>query len=74
MDTIVYSTSTGSAPVDLRPDAPVQEEDTMTWEPEPFCFVCSRCTDHFAEHDDLVEAGLAHYGEDGTVYRGPAPE
>jgi hypothetical protein len=31
---------------------------------EAFCFVCRRCTDHFAEHDDLVEAGLAVYDED----------
>lgn len=36
---------------------------------EIYCFVCSRLTDHFAEHDDLVEAGLAKYGEDGSVYR-----
>jgi len=28
---------------------------------EPYCFVCNRSTDHFAEHDDLVEAGLAEY-------------
>jgi hypothetical protein len=56
---IVYSTSTGqdvpfSACVDL--------------EPEDHCFVCNRHTDHFAEHDALVEAGLAVYGEHG-VYR-----
>lgn len=37
-------------------------------EPEPvafdwpaYCFVCGRCTDHFAEHDDLVAAGLVSY-------------
>ena len=36
-------------------------------EPEPYCFVCRRCTDHFAEHDDLVEAGEVEYREDGSV-------
>lgn len=37
---------------------------------DPFCFVCSRCTDHFGEHDALVEAGLAAYDtESGSVYR-----
>lgn len=28
---------------------------------EPFCFVCNRNTDHFAEHDAIVMAGLAEY-------------
>jgi hypothetical protein len=31
------------------------------------CFVCSRHTDHFAEHDDLVEQGFAQYEQDGSV-------
>lgn len=34
---------------------------------DAYCFICSRCTDHWGEHDDLVEAGLAEYHEDGTV-------
>lgn len=34
---------------------------------EDHCFVCGRHTSHFAEHDDLVEAGLARY-EGGTTY------
>lgn len=39
-----------------------------------FCFVCNRATDHFAEHDALVHAGLATYRDhdgnvDGTVRR-----
>lgn len=35
-----------------------------------YCFVCTRATDHFAEHDALVEAGLAAYDtESGSVYR-----
>lgn len=28
---------------------------------DPYCYVCSRCTDHVAEHDDLLEAGLVDY-------------
>ncbi len=31
------------------------------YDDEPFCFVCSRPTDHVAEHDDLVEKGKAMY-------------
>lgn len=27
----------------------------------PYCFICSRCTDHIGEHEDLVAAGLAEY-------------
>lgn len=34
-----------------------------------WCFVCSRPTDHRAEHDNLVEAGKAKYSTDlGVVY------
>lgn len=40
-----------------------------TVEDDPHCFVCHRHTDHFAEHDGLVEAGLATYAEDGSVHR-----
>jgi hypothetical protein len=36
-------------------------------EDDPHCFICSRHTDHFAEHDDMVEAGYAQYESDGTV-------
>lgn len=39
-----------------------------TPDPEPVCFVCGRITDHFAEHDDLVEQGRAIYGPDGSVH------
>lgn len=38
-------------------------------EDDPHCFVCGKHTGHFAEHDELVEAGLATYGNDGSVYR-----
>lgn len=34
---------------------------------DAYCFICSRPTDHRGEHDDLVEAGLAEYHEDGSV-------
>lgn len=35
-----------------------------------YCFVCNRVTDHFAEHDALVEAGLAEYDTtSGDVHR-----
>lgn len=35
-----------------------------------YCFVCSRATDHFAEHEGLVAAGLAEYNTDtGSVYK-----
>lgn len=72
MDHIVYSTTTGSAPVDHRLEGDALSIDNDRYhgpqslesrgiEPEPFCFVCGRATDHFAEHDDLVEAGLATY-------------
>lgn len=50
----VYTTSTGDSPVEL--------EDYYE-----FCFVCSRPTDHRAEHDDLVEAGRARYDEHNGV-------
>lgn len=33
----------------------------------PFCHVCHRLTDHFAEHCDLVELGFAYYTDDGSV-------
>lgn len=36
---------------------------------DEYCFVCNRVTDHWGEHDALVDAGLAQYSDDGTVYR-----
>lgn len=37
---------------------------------DPYCFICSRCTDHVAEHDALVDAGLAEYNYyDGSVFK-----
>jgi len=35
--------------------------DYDAFDDEPFCFICNRATDHFAEHDDLVEQGKAMY-------------
>jgi hypothetical protein len=48
-------------PVNVEPVA----SDIDEW--GPFCYVCNRCTDHFAEHCDLVELGLCYYREDGSV-------
>lgn len=42
-----------------------QDEDPSAY--PAFCFVCSRATDHWGEHDALVDAGLAEYHEDGSV-------
>lgn len=36
---------------------------------DEYCFVCNRVTDHWGEHDALVEVGLARYRDDGTVLR-----
>lgn len=30
----------------------------------PFCFVCSRPTDHIAEHDELLEVGMVEYDDE----------
>lgn len=50
----------------VAPPAPApRPEDTY----EPYCFVCSRPTDHVGEHEALVEAGLASYDRDGSVRR-----
>lgn len=35
--------------------------------PDPYCYVCGRCTDHVCEHDDLEEAGLVSYEDGGIV-------
>lgn len=36
---------------------------------DTYCFVCNRPTDHFGEHNALVEEGLAEYRKDGSVVR-----
>lgn len=41
--------------------APEELETEDKWEETPYCFVCSRCTCHIGEHEDLVAAGLAEY-------------
>ena len=73
---LVYSTETaspaalsGEAPASLA-QQPAPLDQDLSWAlgfevhpdaEEPWCGVCRRPTDHFAEHDDLVEAGLAAY-------------
>lgn len=67
--TLVYSTQTGLVPEPLPEDGEPQYGYDDGYEEQAFCFVCSRPTDHFAEHDDLVESGEALYdNETGTVY------
>jgi hypothetical protein len=62
-DRLAYSTRTGDAPrVYTEAFAPVVED-----EHDPHCFVCGRHTNHFAEHDDMVEQGFAQYEQDGSV-------
>lgn len=56
---LAYTSETGA----VRPEPVV-----AVVEDEAHCFVCGRHTDHFAEHDDMVEKGFATYGEDGSVY------
>jgi hypothetical protein len=61
---VVYSTTTGQ----VRRPAHVEPNDAFLDINEAHCFVCRRHTDHFGEHDGLVEAGLALY-KGGSVYR-----
>lgn len=53
---------------------PVMDEAPLVsdWDDDPFCYVCGRCTDHFAEHCDLVELGYCYYTEEGSVHLTPA--
>lgn len=39
-------------------------EDTESYD---YCEVCGRATNHFAEHDDMVEAGFAFYDKNGIA-------
>jgi hypothetical protein len=48
-----------------------EDEIAMGIEYDPYCYVCGRCTDHVAEHDELVELGLARYDR-GDVRWTPA--
>lgn len=65
--TVVYSTSTGQAPFDPAGVGSPAFDSVY----DPYCFVCSRCTDHVGEHDALFDAGLVTYDLDGTVRRTP---
>lgn len=69
--TPAYTATTGQTPVIAEQYKTDPEVGMVTagseWDPEPYCFVCSRPTDHVAEHDDLVAAGQAEYQDDGTV-------
>ena len=70
---VAYTTTTGDKP---RPDRAHRAPAGRGGYPQDYldsydahCFVCRRHTNHGGEHDDLVEAGLASYGPDGSVYR-----
>lgn len=72
---LVYSVSTGAQAEVLSDTLRDQflldtRAEEASWDQyyEPFCFVCGRATDHFAEHDDLVDQGLASYDRDGYVH------
>lgn len=83
-DTTVYSTSTTEGtsfealPSELRielglPSTEASDGYDPLWDEadlyDEWCYVCSRPTDHRAEHDDLVERGLASYDREfGIVY------
>lgn len=58
---LVYSTKSGDTSFVPTVQAPVDEH-------EPHCFVCKRHTDHYAEHDNLVEQGKAYYTPEGDVW------
>lgn len=62
-DRLAYRSETGR--VNVRPARAVVVDE------QPFCFVCGRLTDHWGEHDDMVDAGTARYESDGSVY--PVP-
>ena len=64
---LAYSSKTGDAPKVYFPQ-PVSEETRVIHNDDPHCFVCGRHTDHFGEHDDLVESGEAVYYDDGSVH------
>lgn len=81
--TTVYSTSTtgevsfAELSLDLRAELGISVEERDSFNPfydesdyyDEWCFVCGRPTDHRAEHDDLVEQGLASYDRtSGIVY------
>lgn len=69
-DRPVYTTTTGQSPRgEYAEDAGLGSAAWDLADPEPFCFVCGRCTDHVGEHEALVEAGLARYSGDGSVYK-----
>lgn len=66
-DRLAFTSETGV----VRP-APREVVLTLAeMEEDPHCFVCGRHTDHWGEHDDMVEAGTARYEDDGSVY--PVP-
>jgi hypothetical protein len=69
--TLAYSSSTGTGTTYLAPEfgtTPAAETTTYDEYWDEYCFVCSRCTNHVGEHEELVAAGMAEY-EGGTVVK-----
>jgi hypothetical protein len=68
----VYTTATGQTPRGEYVEENPFEFPSVGFdfdEYDPHCFVCGRHTDHFGEHEALVEAGLAYYTGDGSVHK-----
>lgn len=65
-DRLAFRSETGVVRPERKPEVPVWIEEA-----DPHCFVCGRHTDHWGEHDDMVEAGTARYEDDGSVF--PVP-
>ena len=67
--TLAYSSSTDAGTTYLAPEfgttPAVESYDDMRGS---YCFVCSRCTDHVGEHEELVAAGMAEY-DGGSVIK-----
>lgn len=67
---VVYTTRTGDQPRPVHAARrPAPSAEPLADLHGAHCFVCHRHTDHAGEHDALVEAGMATYAADGSVYK-----
>lgn len=85
MSTLIHNADRGTWTLVPRPlwdDQPIlvdgfpldpPDERGLDQADEDYCFVCKRATLHFAEHDDLVEAGLAVYRGGDVVWVSSLP-
>jgi len=65
--TLAYRTESGVTSYVPRATPYVPVVDAYDEQDDDHCFVCSRHTSHYAEHDDMVEAGTAYY-DGGDVW------